>query len=289
MPKMSDNPSPSLLFEDHVDPAAPSDGFHRLFIDTDEKLKMIDHASLVTDFTPGGGGAPTTTPYVTTALDAGLSAEVVIPGLAGSPDIRAGGAEDDEFDQNSAGTPSGWTAFGSPTAMDTNTAKSHLHIKMDANATDDLRGVYKAYTPSFPFTLTAKATGATAFQASFNAIGIYVAEATPGKLSGIQNICNTASIAWPRLVYRRVGYTNLTTTATETRLNWTGAVDPFYLRIVATNSTTLAYKFSHDGLVWITVESAVDPGFTIGAIVLAISPENNTYGVEAFYDWIRIS
>jgi hypothetical protein len=55
LPTASDNPFPSILLEDHVDPAAPSSGFHRLFIDTDEKLKMIDHASLVTDFTPSGG------------------------------------------------------------------------------------------------------------------------------------------------------------------------------------------------------------------------------------------
>jgi hypothetical protein len=58
--KGSDNPFPSILLADTVDPAAPSNGFHRLFIDTDEKLKMIDHASLVTDFTPGAGGDITT-------------------------------------------------------------------------------------------------------------------------------------------------------------------------------------------------------------------------------------
>jgi hypothetical protein len=56
--KGSDNPFPSILIEDHVDPAAPANGFHRLFIDTDEKLKMIDHASLVTDFTPGAETLP---------------------------------------------------------------------------------------------------------------------------------------------------------------------------------------------------------------------------------------
>jgi hypothetical protein len=58
--KGSDNAFPSILIEDHVDPAAPADGYHRLFIDTDEKLKMIDHASLVTDFTPGAGGSVAT-------------------------------------------------------------------------------------------------------------------------------------------------------------------------------------------------------------------------------------
>jgi hypothetical protein len=72
LPTASDNPFPSILLEDHADPAAPTSGFHRLFVDTDEKLKMIDHASLVTDFTPGasvatinfvidGGGSAITT------------------------------------------------------------------------------------------------------------------------------------------------------------------------------------------------------------------------------------
>jgi hypothetical protein len=48
MAKASDNPFPSILLEDHADPAAPSSGYHRLFVDTDETLKMIDHASAVT-------------------------------------------------------------------------------------------------------------------------------------------------------------------------------------------------------------------------------------------------
>jgi len=58
--KASDNEFPSILLADTADPAAPADGHHRLFIDTDEKLKMIDHASLVTDFTPSAAGDITT-------------------------------------------------------------------------------------------------------------------------------------------------------------------------------------------------------------------------------------
>jgi hypothetical protein len=69
MTKASDNPFPSILLEDHVDPAAPTNGFHRLFIDTDEKLKMIDHASLVTDFTPGAGGSVAADPIWDAAGD----------------------------------------------------------------------------------------------------------------------------------------------------------------------------------------------------------------------------
>ena len=55
MVRASDNPYPSILLEDHADPSAPADGFKRLFVDTDEKLKMIDHASLVTVLTPVAG------------------------------------------------------------------------------------------------------------------------------------------------------------------------------------------------------------------------------------------
>lgn len=288
--KASDNPFTSILIDEEVDPAAPAAGHQRLFIDSaDHKLKTIDSSSSVVDYTPAGGGAPTTTPYVTTAVDAGLSAEIVIPGLAGSPDIAAGGADDDEFDQNTSGTPSGWTSMGSPTAMDTNTAKSHLHIQHNADAASSLRGVYKAYTPSFPFTVTAKVTGANAMRGSFNAFGLYVAEASPGKLAGIEHICNTAAIAWPRLVFRRLYSTSPTAPSSETRLDWRDAKDPVYLRIVATDADTLAFKFSYDGLVWITVESAYDPNFTIGAIALAISSESATYGMEAFFDWVRVA
>lgn len=50
--KASDNPFPSLLIEEAVDPAAPSAGHQRLFIDTDHKLKAIDSASAVVDYTP---------------------------------------------------------------------------------------------------------------------------------------------------------------------------------------------------------------------------------------------
>jgi hypothetical protein len=60
MTKASDNPFPSILLEDHVDPSAPADGFKRLFVDTDEKLKMIDHASLVTTFTTAAVGSVAT-------------------------------------------------------------------------------------------------------------------------------------------------------------------------------------------------------------------------------------
>lgn len=261
----------------------PDADYRRLFLGEDGQLHVKNSAGAVTDI-----GSASGSDLVQVASGAG---SVVIPGLAGSADVMPASpsADDDEFDQNTSGAPSGWTSFGTPTALDTNTALSHLHIQKSADAASALRGVYKAYTPSFPFTITAKVTGANAMRGSFNAAGLYVVESTPGKLAGIEHLCNTAGVAWPRLGFRRVYWTNSTTPTSETPLYWRDAKDPFYLRIVATNSTTTEYLFSYDGLIWISVQSGYDPGFTIGGIALAISSESASYAMEGFFDWVRFT
>lgn len=60
MPLFSDNPSPSLLFEEHVDPSNPAAGFQRLFVDTDHILKLRDSAGTVTTFGAGFADPMTT-------------------------------------------------------------------------------------------------------------------------------------------------------------------------------------------------------------------------------------
>jgi hypothetical protein len=50
--KIDDNPSPSLLFAEGVDPAAPAAGHQRLWVDTDHTLKTIDSSSTVREYTP---------------------------------------------------------------------------------------------------------------------------------------------------------------------------------------------------------------------------------------------
>lgn len=51
--KGSDNPFPSLLFAEHVDPANPPADFQRLFVDTDHLLKLRDSSGTVTTFGTG--------------------------------------------------------------------------------------------------------------------------------------------------------------------------------------------------------------------------------------------
>lgn len=57
----SDNPFPSVLLAEHVDPANPSAGFQRLFVDTDHLLKLRDSAGTVTTFGASGMADPMTT------------------------------------------------------------------------------------------------------------------------------------------------------------------------------------------------------------------------------------
>lgn len=50
----SNNPFPSVLFANHVDPSTPGAGTARLFVDTDKVLKLIDEDGTVTEFSSGG-------------------------------------------------------------------------------------------------------------------------------------------------------------------------------------------------------------------------------------------
>lgn len=53
--RASDNPFPSVLFRETVDPANPASGDQRLFVDTDHLLKLRDSAGTVVTFPTSAG------------------------------------------------------------------------------------------------------------------------------------------------------------------------------------------------------------------------------------------
>ncbi len=57
----SDNPFPSILLQEHVDPATPPSGHWRLFVDTDNILKIIDDAGTVSAVGGASGSVATDT------------------------------------------------------------------------------------------------------------------------------------------------------------------------------------------------------------------------------------
>jgi hypothetical protein len=82
MTKASNNPYPSILIVETVDPAAPAAGRKRLFIDTDHHLKTIDSSSVVVDFTPAGAET-TALQFVidggTEAITTGVKGDLEVP------------------------------------------------------------------------------------------------------------------------------------------------------------------------------------------------------------------
>lgn len=80
MPLFSDNPSPSLLFAETVDPANPAAGHQRLFVDTDHILKLRDSAGTVTALGAGFSNPMTT------------AGDLIVGGASGAPGRLAAGS-----------------------------------------------------------------------------------------------------------------------------------------------------------------------------------------------------
>jgi hypothetical protein len=243
-------------------------------------------AAAWTETTGGGGGAPTTAKYVTTATDGTLSAEVIIPGLAGSPDIRAGGADDDEFDTTDTSDPmSGWTTLGTPTAHDMNsTWLSHYYVTKAPGGVS-LTGIYKAI-PSMPFTVTAKLAGDNNSADVQSRAALFVAEATPGKVVtvgkyGLSSMGLAADI-WAS----PTSYTSQHGVVTPTG----PPGSPVYLRIIVTSSTDVTFQWSVNGKIWFTLGTAsMNPSMTIGSVGLCLDPQSSGATIAAAFDWIRFT
>lgn len=298
MGKASDNPYPSILLEDHVDPTAPADGFKRLFIDTDEKLKMIDHASLVTDFTPSAGLLnkynATVAPAVTddsgdgyavgsiwvdvTGDKAYIAVDVSVGAAVWNPFEGAGSTiYDDDF---AAATLDGkWTELGG-TLLDTlNTTDTAGQLHMQETATGyGVFGVYQAAPPA-PFVMTAKIDSWT-LGTSYVQAAIFLADATPtalrlfGPVYGVYgaSVNDMATGAW----------TSRTVRGGANDVNAGAMSAPFWLRVCVSTTTEAAFSYSADGTNWSAgVASAI--GFTLGNVGLAIA--GNTAGGEASAYW----
>lgn len=248
-----------------------------------------------------GGGAPTTTPYVTTASDAGLSAEVVIPGLAGSPDKAPIGANDDEFNTTNGSGVTGWTSFGTPDTIDENTfVLSHVHLKSNAAANDNHKGIYKAHGAGTAFTVVTKIT-AGAVTGVGPRFGLYLSHGAPGKFAGIAGEIDSssafnvyASMIWtnpttfgsnPTGVSMALGSSNIEVT--------TGApTKPLWLKLVVTDSAHVQSYMSHNGYFWIAIGASWDTSLGAGNtdyVVLAVDSNSASIPCEMIFDYVRFS
>jgi hypothetical protein len=308
MPKMSDNPSPSLLFEDHLDPAAPSDGFHRLFVDTDEKLKMIDHASLVTDFTPTAAGDITTdvawaalgdlivgtgnnTAAILTAGADGLVLTADDGEATGLKWAAAAGGGTDVWDMSGWSSAydddwtalSGWTTVGTIDVLNVTDAANKLHMQMTTAGTYELLAQIKtAPTPPFAVEISLLPD----LGPSSVTYGIVLAETSPGKLL----LCGPASYQAPK--FARAIWTNPTTRSdynADTVPSYASNQTPTYVRVVVTSTTNVDIYYSMLGLIWRISTTAMNPGFTIDKVGPFMAVADSSGKTECVFGPIRFN
>lgn len=188
-------------------------------------------------------------------------------------------ADDDEFNATLSGS---WTALGTPDINNSNTDfLSHYHIQKTASGAFKVFGIYKT-SPSTPFTVSCKVSD-TVFYANYQGAGLFVAEASPGKLFLFTPIyangqTNDGYSIW----------TNLTTRASYSDRTTTGP-PPRYLRFIVASSTNITILKSYEGYIWSQIHTSINPGFTIGQVGLCVSGQDNSVLLDSIFDWIRFT
>jgi hypothetical protein len=231
----------------------------------------------------GGGGAPTTAPYVTTVADGGLSAEVVIPGLAGSPDIAGaagGGTVVEEYDSATTGLT--WSP-SSPASVDSDTTlQSHLYVR----ATDTTeRFGYRAWVPgSGAFDARCHLSGASE-TAGPQSLGLMIANSDNTTRLLLQASPGNNGSGTNGLGYYIQAYTYAASTFTQRGSSWPW-FSP-YLRISRDGSNNVSFWHSTDGKVWVLL-ATVSFTLTVAQIGHRVVAASGGAAVMVS-DWLRTS
>lgn len=249
---------------------------------------------------PGGGSSTPSGLIVPSRLvvggpASGSAATIEIPGLSGSPDIIPASPStfSDEFDEDAAGVPTGWTVFNAPDICNTNDALSHLHIEKLATGTN-MAGIFKV-PPAAPYTMTAKLSDLY-LGVSTNRAGIFACSgAAPAAASGSIIDLGISQASGPTPQYYSNKYAGYQAAGSgtgslfvDTSVN-PEAAPPCYLRIVVTSTTVWNSGWSKNGLLWNVGASVLNPGFVPGCVGLMCNTVAGTGRGEAFFDWVRFS
>jgi hypothetical protein len=246
----------------------------------DNSIWMLTDDSPVAWVAVGGaGGGVTDAEYLTAAAHGSLSAEVVIPGLAGSPDrASVGGAGfSDEFDSSTIG----YTWDSPPTAEDADTTvPSHWYI--NSTVTTEIAGT-KAFSPAGAFEAICKLS-----------IGvIQKLDTTTGTvIFAVENSDNSSAIRMQAAVGSGAS-TDLIRILAVTRAASSNTVratliyrpNTCYFKLKRDGSNNVSLFYSTDGLGWSLLYTG-SLTFTVAKIGIRVQSSTGQT-VEAFVDYIR--
>jgi hypothetical protein len=204
--------------------------------------------------------------------------EVLEPALAppASPN-----AKDDEFDGTSSVT---WS--NTPTTAGTVSLNTYVPGKLyiGSASTANVVGRVQAIPAGYPFTITTRISDAM-LNANFHQAGIVVTTASP---TGSSN----AVIIGPQYSGGAVGGLRWSGTMGGTFASAGGLSKyinpPVWFRATFASATSLTTSASADGVNWVTMESAFNPGFTPGVMGLAVSAAT-VVNMHAVFDFFRIT
>ena len=237
---------------------------------------------------------------VTTAAEQTLPDDILIPGWADHPDLVPGSpsAYDDEF----AGPLDGaWSQYNATALVGVDagsTKPSHLYIEAVPGTTSDSQGVYRS-CPAPPFTVTAKlADGLSSINVAdnFADAGLFVGNATPGKMLQLSSISNQLGTTYNLEV--QLWHDPTTYVASPLFGPNTGGYGtflPVYLRWVVASSTDFSAYTSWSGRLWTPRLLHYNPTSdgetfsTVACIGLATNRGVGNLSVRGLFDWIRIT
>jgi hypothetical protein len=260
------------------DPGTPTNG--DLWYDSSaNELTARINGSNVALGAGGGGGAPDSAEYITSASDGTLSAEVVIPGLAGSADRAGIGGGGSVYEFDSGASPLTWSA-----AVDTETVDSTIpsHLYVQDNGAAITIGTF-AYAPAGAFDIRCKMSlgGEVGTSASTIAGGLIVANSGLTDRVFIEIEFAGASDRWVVGAYTYTAATPTLRGAAQGDLS-----NSEYLRIKRDGSNNVSFYSSHDGLTWLLIATQ---SFTFTAALAGIILVPASLTTEIAVDWIRSS
>lgn len=223
--------------------------------------------------------APKTAKYVTTAADGTLSAEVVIPGMAGHADILGAAAGGISEDYDTVTTGLTWDV--APATEDSNTTvKSHLYLVKSTTSTS--LGV-RAWTPGAgAFDARTKIAIGTDATTGSGEIGLYIQNSDASVRAVIRYWADTTNNrnAFDVFTYASSSYTQRGATI------YTVGNPAVYLRITRDGSNNLTFWYSMNGILWQKyVTQALT--LTVSHVGYYFNQDGGSTIIYAISDWLR--
>lgn len=217
---------------------------------------------------------------------------LIIPGLSGSPDLlpTSPSTFSDEFDEDAAGVPTGWTSFNTPDICNTSDALSRLHLQR--NASGNMSGIMKA-PPATPFTMIMKMDdmylGVNTNRAAIALCSLAVPTGAAGTIIdlGISQASGTPVFYSNKYTGFNGGGSGTGSLPIDTTIN-PEACPPVYLKVVVASAASWIASWSKNGFLW-NVGTALNPGFVPLGVGPTVNAVTTTGRGEAFIDYVRFS